>query len=298
MKLRAIIGSVGLLASQVLSAESAMQKELEQGVAYFHDAQYTRALSTFEKLDSSRGSNAEINYYYALSLLKTEQPEPAIEAMKRATNLAPGNADYRFALGLIYAARMAELNLFRAALMIGSAKEAFSAAVELNPNHVGATMALADFLLDVPSAMGGNRKEAQILLNRLRTLNPASAAALEAKMEGRNGNPQRAEKLLLQAVGTDGREAAFTLKLTKFYVDQHAYSKAIRHGKEYLAMPKRWWDFSRDTGYAHLWLAIAYHALGDEMNSRIHSQAASLVSMPRRTRQEFDHIYEEAGIGR
>jgi tetratricopeptide (TPR) repeat protein len=241
-------------------------------------------------------SDGQTHYDRGLGLLKAGQPQAAIDAMKKAIDQDPKNAEYHFALGLLYAARMSELSLLRAALLIRPAREALVIAVELNPKHVRANMALAELLLEVPSVTGGARAQAKEILNRLQSMDPASASALEARMQGPDADPAWIEKLLLQAVEMKPGEASFRLRLTRFYVDQRAYPKAVTHGQEYLRMPKHWTDFSSDTNYAHLWLTVAYHALEDQPNFRLHAQAVDINHMPPRFRQEAERVYKAAGI--
>lgn len=267
MKISAALACAGLLVSQAYAAGTAPLKPDGH-------AQYDRGLS----------------------LLKNNERAAALDAMRQATDLAPKNAEYQFALGLLYAARMSELSLIRAALMIRPAREALTTAVELDPKHVRANMALAELLLEVPSMTGSAKTQAGEILNRLRSLDPAYAAALEAKLQGPDAEPSRVEKLLLQAVELKPGEASFRLKLTRFYVNQRAYAKAIQHGMEYLRMSKHWSDFPSDTNYAHLWLAVACHASGDEPGYRLHAQAVDLDHMPQRFRQEAQRAYKEAGI--
>lgn len=240
--------------------------------------------------------NGQTQYDRGLNLLKASQKAEALDAMKQATALEPKNAEYHFALGLLYAARMSELSLIRAALMIRPAREALMTAVELDPLHARANMALAELLLEVPSMTGSAKTQASEILNRLRSLDPAYAAALEAQMQDQDAAPSRVEKLLLQAVELKPGEASFRLRLTRFYVEQRAYSKAIQHGMEYLRMPKHWTDFPSDTNYAHLWLAVACHASGDQPGYRLHAQAVDIDHMPQRFREEAQRIYKKAGI--
>jgi tetratricopeptide (TPR) repeat protein len=296
MKLSLVVCTVLLLTSHAVAADLSGNAEFQQGLAQFNAADYARAFAAFDNLKPDLNTSSEFNYYYSLSLLKTERTDQAIEAMERAIELAPDNADYRYALGLIYAARMSELSLFGAAMIMGSAKETLVKAVELAPDHVGATAALIEFLLDVPGLMGGDQEGAEDLIKKLWTMDPAAAAALEAKLEVRNGNDKRAEELYLQAVATPGGLARTRLKLAKFFLDRQRYPEAIKYATEYLDMPKQWSDFYRDTTYAHLWLAISYHALGDEVNSQHHSKAIDTSGMPERVREEIEEHYADAGI--
>jgi tetratricopeptide (TPR) repeat protein len=267
MRVRVFIACAGLLFSQAFAAGVAPSRP--DGQAY---------------------------YQRGLSLLKAKKPEAALEAMKLAIDLGPKNAEYHFALGLLYAARMSELSLMRAALLIRPARQALVTAVELDPMHARANMALAELLLDVPSMSGSAQAQATEILNRLRSLEPAFAVALEARMEGPDADPARLEKLLLQAVEMKPGEASFRLRLTRFYVDQRAYSQAIQHGQEYLRTPKRWTDFPSDVNYAHLWLAIACHGLGDQAGFQHHAQAVNIRDMPPRFREEAERAYTRAGI--
>ncbi len=240
--------------------------------------------------------DGNVYYEHGLNLLKANQRQAAIDSMKNAIDLEPENAEYYFALGLLYAARMSELSLLRATLLIRPAKDALMTAVKLDPQHARAQMALAELLLDIPSMTGDSREQAKAILNRLRSLDPASAAALEAKMEGSDADPGRVEKLLLQAVESKPGEAAFRLRLTRFYVDQRLYARAIQHGQQYLRMPKHWTDFPSDVNHAHLWLAIAYHGLGDQPGFQHHSRAVGIRDMPQRLRKDMERAYKKAGI--
>lgn len=296
MKLSLIGGSIILALSRIVFAANSAQEDFPRGLGFFNAAEYVDAHAVFDQLKGGMKASGQFNYYYGLSLLKTDNSEQAITAMKRAIAIEPGNANYRYALGLAYASRMSELSLLRAAMMIGSAKEALVKAVELDPRHVGATKALVELLLDVPGVMGGDSRTAHDLIRKLWTLDPASAAAMEAKVAARSGNRAQTEELLLQAAKTPGSEAFIRLRLAKFYVDQQEYSKAIAYGQEYLAMPKHWSDFSIDTAYAHLWLAIAYHAVGDKVGFQSNIKAVEAANLPERIRKEVADSYDKAGI--
>jgi tetratricopeptide (TPR) repeat protein len=296
MKVLTTMACVALALGSALAAEPAAQQKLGQGIAQFQSAEYPQALATFKQLESTLEARGDFQYFYGLSLLKTGQPGAAIERIKRAIEIDPRNADYRFAMGLTYAARMSELSLLRAALLIRPTREALTAAVELNPRHAGATLALAELLLDVPSMTGSGREEARELLNRLRAIDVAAAALLEAKIEENKGGSERVERLLLQAVDAPGSLPAARLRLARLHVGQRAYVKAIRYAREYLDMPRPWSESSYDTTYAHLWLAVAYHALGDTTNYARHAQAVNATPLPPRLRKEAERIYQEAGI--
>ena len=70
----------------------------------------------------------------------------------------------------------------------------------------------------------------------------------------------------------------------------------IAWGREYLGMPKHWSDFDVDTTYAHLWLAIAYHAVGDRVNFRKYAAAVDASHVTNRVRKEIADSYDKAGI--
>jgi tetratricopeptide (TPR) repeat protein len=297
MKPGLVVAIVVLAISHVAAAaDLSVNAKFQHGVIQFNDAEYSKAFTEFDKLSSDFRTNGEFNYYYGLSLLKTNQTEQAVAVMKRAIDLEPDNAEYRYALGLIYAARMSDVGLLSAAMMIGSAKKTLIKAVELSPKHVGATSALVEFLMDVPGAVGGDDKGAQDLINKLQSIDVATATALQAKLEMKKGNPEHAEKLYLQAAQIPGSEAIIRRRLSKFYLDKKEYSKAITFGEEYLSMPKRWSDSSWDTSYAHAWLAISYHALNDTVNFQKHSQAVDKDKAPKRVREEIENSFKKAGI--
>ena len=189
-----------VLLSRAAMAGVSPEEEFQRGKLLFHESAYAAASAAFGKLNADMNTSAEFNYYHGLSLLKSDRSGEAIPVIKRAIGIEPGNAEYRYALALAYAARMSEMTLLRAAMTIGPARETLFKAVELDPHHVGATRSLVELLLDVPGALGGNDKTARDLITKLWTLDPATAAAMEAKLATRGGNREQTEKLLLQAV--------------------------------------------------------------------------------------------------
>lgn len=93
-----------------------------------------------------------------------------------------------------------------------------------------------------------------------------------------------------------GSEAFFRLRLARVYVDQRQYVKAIYYGEEYRGMPKHWSDFSTDATYAHLWLAIAYHAIGDQAKFQRHARTVDASKVPERVSKDIANSFRRAGI--
>ncbi len=266
--------------------------EFQQGINYFNKAEYSQAHSFLDELKSDFKSNAEFQYYYGLSLLKTDQAKEAVDALERAVELDPDNAEYHYALAMIYFVRGDELGMIRGMRMGRAVKRTLLKAVELDPQHAEATSALTSYLLGFPGILGGDGKAGRALLPKLRELNKSAALWEEGFMERRDGNFERAEELLIAAINTPGRKASYRVNLAKYYMDQKQYNEAIPYLEQSLGLPRTWSEDDGDSA-AHTFLAACYYLLGDQDNFRKHALAAEETSQTekdsRTMRAWFDH---------
>ncbi len=106
-------------------------------------------------------SNPDAHYWMAVVLQHREirDLEAATEHIEEAVDTVPNNADYQYMLGGIYGQTAQSAGVFKQAFLAPKIKRAFARAVELNPNHVEARIALAQYYLMAPGIMGGDEDE-------------------------------------------------------------------------------------------------------------------------------------------
>lgn len=128
--------------------------------------------------------NADAHYWMAVVLQHREirDLDEATEHIEEAVDRAPNNADYQYMLGGIYGQVAQSAGVFKQAIMAPKIKRAFARAVELNPDHVEARIALAQYYLMAPGIMGGDEDEGFRQLDEAAKRNERRGRLIKASM--------------------------------------------------------------------------------------------------------------------
>lgn len=277
----------------IFTLSVAANTEIQPGIDYFSNAEYSQAYTFLDKLKSEKNSNAEFHFYYGLSLFMTDQTKQALSVMERAVELQPGNAEYHYALARIYAVRAQEINYLSAIRMSGKYRNSLREVINLNPRHVGAMRALASYLFDFPAIVGGDKREGQALLLELRKLDQAAAAMVEGRVQN-GSNFELAEQLFLTAINTPGTDSTpgssvaihVRTDLGLLYVRSEEYGKAIPFLEQAIDLPRHWSEIS-EAYRAPMMLAVAYHYLDDDTNFTKYALLAEQASIFERDRKDL-----------
>lgn len=145
-----------LLPASILLGQSADDVK----VAY-RDGRIQEARKLAERWLANKPDDADAHYWMAVVLQHREirDLDAATEHIEEAVDRTPNNADYQYMLGGIYGQTAQSAGVFRQALLAPKIKKAFARAVELNPDHVEARIALAQYYLMAPGIMGGDEDE-------------------------------------------------------------------------------------------------------------------------------------------
>jgi tetratricopeptide (TPR) repeat protein len=157
--------------------------------APFRAGKITEARRTAEEWLKSEPSNPDAHYWMAVVLQHREvrDLETATEHIEEAVDRVPNNADYQFMLGGIYGQTAQSAGMIKQALLAPKIKRAFARAVELNPEHVEARIALAQYYLMAPGFMGGDEDEGFRQLDEAAKRNePRGRMAKAAMLERKN----------------------------------------------------------------------------------------------------------------
>lgn len=90
----------------------------------------------------------------------TQDDDRASEILERAAKAKPSSPDIHYWLGTAYRSEMMRANLFRQPSLAGKMREHLERAVELDPNHYDARIALIDYFVFAPSFAGGSEEKA------------------------------------------------------------------------------------------------------------------------------------------
>lgn len=106
--------------------------------------------------------------------------EAAISLAKQCVHNHPQNAACHEALGNALGVNAEQGSLMDALGSLGTIRDSFEKAIELDPDNINARVSLMTFYLEVPGLMGGSSKQAKTLLRQ--TTNPDVARLLQAKL--------------------------------------------------------------------------------------------------------------------
>ncbi|MCI0707043.1 MAG: tetratricopeptide repeat protein [Ignavibacteriae bacterium] len=179
-----------LLVLQAGNAQTidAARAELEQG-------RPSQARVILESVLQSDAKNAEAYYWMGWTFLRAEKRDfdEAIESMERAVELGPLNAEYHYGLGVALGLTAMEANPFTQAWLAPQIKSAFQKSVELDPKHINARGALADFYQIAPGILGGSDEKAWEQVEAILALDEFSGRAKRAQLLYRDERVDEAE---------------------------------------------------------------------------------------------------------
>lgn len=139
----------------------AVGQSLEEGKAMLRAGKAQEARKILERVLERNDRDPEAHYWMASTLMHRDirDLEAAAEHVEEAVDLDPSNAEYQYLLGGVYGHTAQTVGVFRQVLLTPKIKKAFAKAVELDPDHVEARVALAQFFLMAPGFMGGDDDE-------------------------------------------------------------------------------------------------------------------------------------------
>lgn len=240
--------------------------------------------------------------------LTEDHNKAAVTWAKRATDLAPIDAEYQMLLGYAYAHYAHDVNIFRKLGIAHKVRAAFERAVELAPGNADGRADLASFYILAPGIAGGSLTKATLQIDALDKLDPVRANALRAEIAMKKHDPAAAERYMRTAAKIDTAGNG-DLYLGKFLMSQKAYSGAfaaftdgirenpansgnyyqfghvaalskthvqegIRNLQTYLTMPHRWQPDTPSYKWARYQLGVLYSIAGDDVAAKSQYQAA------------------------
>jgi tetratricopeptide (TPR) repeat protein len=135
-------------------------KNVREALNYYNQQNYEKAKVMLEKIIDSNEKNAEAHYYLGYTLFKLKDLDGAIEECERAVELDNNNADYHYDLGRLYGEDAADASIFRLPFLGSKIEGEAETALNLNPNHIGARILLANFYFQAPGIFGGSYDKA------------------------------------------------------------------------------------------------------------------------------------------
>lgn len=155
--------------------------------------------------------------------------DSAVEELERAVELAPKDAETHFWLGraLAASARTVESRLTQAARARG-ARIQFEKALELDPDHLPARLALVRFHLEAPGIVGGRRSEARRHARELEGRNVHAGHRAWAEIHQEEERWEAAAETWRAAIRTGPQEEEPYLRFAWMLQERKRFREAFR----------------------------------------------------------------------
>ncbi len=147
----------GLLLAGVSSAAFANVADIESLLKVRDPGALAKAQAFVE----ANEANARAWVLLARAQLQRGEADDAIDSAEKAVELAPNDPQAHLWLGNSLGARIGQVNVLRKMAMAPDLRDAFEAAIRLDPSLIDARSALIQFYLQAPEAVGGGIDKAK-----------------------------------------------------------------------------------------------------------------------------------------
>jgi tetratricopeptide (TPR) repeat protein len=162
--------ALGAFAQNSVDPTIIKDEAVQRAVDFLAKNNYFQAKSVLEEIVKKNDKNDEAHYVLAMVLSSMDGFGDAKDAAKKAIDLKSTVAEYHYALASIYIVESRTASFFRLPAIASSMKKELETAHRLDPNHARTMVALAMYYVNVPGIIGGDKKKAIALAERLITL--------------------------------------------------------------------------------------------------------------------------------
>ena len=161
---------------------------------------------------NAQAHNVTCRLYFQL-----ESWDEAIRACEKAAGLEPQNSEYHEWLGRSYGLKAENVGALKAFSLVRKVKAEFERAVSLGKDNVMAHADLAEFYIEAPSIMGGDKAKARKLAEDVMRHDAAEAHYMLGRLEEKLGAKNKAVSEFKSAIEASGNLAHYWVDLAGFY---------------------------------------------------------------------------------
>jgi tetratricopeptide (TPR) repeat protein len=150
----------------------------------------------------------------------------AVQLGEEAVAAEPASSEARDLLGRAYGLTARDASLLQQMHLARKARACFARAVELDPTNVAALSDLARYDLKAPGVLGGGKKKAKEVIDRVLALDPERGHILLGELALQQRHPSDAEAEFRKAVSAAANGERGRRALSDFLVSQKRYGEA------------------------------------------------------------------------
>jgi tetratricopeptide (TPR) repeat protein len=213
---------------------------VDEGIVLVQQKKFVEATKVFEQILDKDDNNAEAHYRLGLVYFNRANAQrnidEAVDQLEKAVDLKPDSANYQFRYGAALGKKTQKAGVIKQAFLAPKVKNAFKRAVELNPQHVQARIALAQFYLIAPSIVGGDEEEGWKQLDEVIKLDEVQGRSVKANMLERAKKKDAAEKEYKILVVSKPKDWRTWKNYGYFCMNAERYDDAVGYFKNYIEL--------------------------------------------------------------
>jgi len=148
--------------------------------------------------------------------------DDAIRQAEKAVSLDHKSAEFQAALADAVGSKLssASLGMFEKMSLARRFKREAELALQLDPNNADANEDLMEFNLDAPGLVGGDKKKAAELADRMVRINPVRGYLMKVEFATHEKHTAEVEPLLQQAIAADPKNYFARIQAANFYLSK------------------------------------------------------------------------------
>jgi predicted Zn-dependent protease len=191
--------------------------------------------------------------------------EAPLVLAEKAVTLAPGVAKFHRQLAEALGVKAQRSNLLQQAFLARRFKKEIDAALAIDSNDIQAQRDLMEYYLLAPGLVGGDRKRADAVAERIAHIDAGQGFLAQARLAQFDRDPARQERMLREAVDASPSKYKVRIALAQFYTKERAsWDAAAENARVAIEI-----DPTRADGYSILATACAAQAKWPELESAL-----------------------------
>ena len=190
-----------------------------EAMSLLQNGKATQALQILNARIQKDANDAQAYNLMARVYFQLEHWDEAIRAAERSIALAPQVSEYHQWLARAAGEKAEAAGPVSAFNLVRKVKSEFEKAVALDPEgkNLSARVDLAEFYIEAPSIMGGDKSKARHIAEFVQQHDPAVSHYILAKLEEKQNAKDRAEQEYHAAIEASGNMAKYWVMLGSFY---------------------------------------------------------------------------------
>jgi tetratricopeptide (TPR) repeat protein len=178
--------------------------------------QADEALRALNAEVQSSPNNAAAYNQLARLYYQLEHWDSALKMAEKSVALEPRNSMFHQWLGRAAGRKAEASNPFTAFALARRVHAEFERAVALDGDNISARADLAEYYIEAPSFLGGDKNKARLQADAVAAHDPALASYIRARVEEKQGTG-RAEQQYQKAIADSGDSARYWIELAYYY---------------------------------------------------------------------------------